>query len=163
MTIRDKNIFARAGSKTFVKVTRITSAQLLALNATPQTIVPAPGVGLANVFVGATIHKPAGTAYAGIAAGEDLAVKYTGAAGLEVAACETTNFLDQATAQSRFVLARTGALAAGTVSDLVIVENAVLVAQLLVGEITTGTSDLIIRTLYRVIEMVPAEDALASS
>src|SRR5204863_7109643 len=73
----------------------ITSALLLALNATPQTIVPAPGANKANIFEGCVIRKAAGTAYAGIAAGEDLSIKYTDGSGLELGECETTGFLDQ--------------------------------------------------------------------
>jgi len=41
----------------------VTTAQVLALFATPQTIVPAPGANKALIFEGIVIHKPAGTAY----------------------------------------------------------------------------------------------------
>jgi hypothetical protein len=132
----------------------ISTAQVLALNATPIALVAAPGAGFALVFEGAVIHKPAGTAYGGVAAGEDLGIKYTDGSGLEVAACEMTGFADQATAQTRFIRPRTGALAAGTVSDLVVVANAALVAHMLVGEIITGTSAFIVRVFYRVIPTV---------
>jgi hypothetical protein len=125
----------------------ITSAQVLALNATPQTIVPAPGANLALIFEGALIHKPAGTAYAGIAAGEDLSVKYTGAAGAELGEAETTGFLDQATAQSRFIRPHT---AATLISDITPAANAVLVLHLLVAEIITGDSALHVRTFFRI-------------
>lgn len=126
----------------------ITSALLLALNATPQTIVPAPGAGFANIFEGAMIHKAAGTAYAGIAAGEDLSVKYTDGSGLEQGECETTGFLDQATDQVRWMKPHT---AASGISSITPVANAVLVMQLLSGEITTGNSDLDIEVYYRVV------------
>jgi hypothetical protein len=128
------------------KVT-ITSAQLLALNATAQTIVPAAPTGFVNVFLGAAIYKPAGTAYAGIAAGEDLVVKATNAAGQQQSSViETTGFLDQATAQLRYVypIASTSTTAAD-ITPL----NAALVLHLLVGEIITGTSDLIVHTYVR--------------
>lgn len=132
----------------------ITTGQLLALNATPQTLVAAPGSGKALIFEGMQLYKPAGTAYAGIAGGEDLSVKYTNGSGLEVAVCETTGFLDQATAQSRFVRPQTGALSAGTVSSFTPVANAALVLQLLSGEITTGDSAVKARVYYRVIPTV---------
>lgn len=134
----------------FVDVT-ITSAQLLALFATPQTLVAAPGAGLALVFNGAVIHKPAGTAYAGVAAGEDLSIKYTDASGAEVAQCEATGFLDQATAQTRFVRPQTAASGNSAITP---VANAPLVLHMLAGEITTGTSDLNIRVYYRVVPTV---------
>jgi hypothetical protein len=109
----------------------ITSAQLLALNATPITLVSAPGSGKALEFVSAVVYKPAGTAYAGIAGGEDLAIKYTDGSGAQVnTSLETTSFLDQTTAQLR--------ITRPIVTEVVPVANAALVLQLLVGEITTG-------------------------
>lgn len=131
----------------FVDVT-ITSAELLALNATPKTILAAPGAGLANVLVDVVAYKAAGTAYAGIAAGEDLSIKYTDSSGLEVAQIETTGFLDQATAQTRYAKAFN---AASGISSITPVANAVLVMMLLTSEITTGNSDLKLRVYYRTI------------
>lgn len=130
----------------------ITTAQVLALNATPITIVSAPGANLANVFEGALIRKPAGTAYAGVAAGEDLAINYTNGAGAEVAQCETTGFLDSASDEIRWVRAHTQA---SGVSQITPVANAVLVLQLLVGEVITGDSDLEIEVHYRVVRTIP--------
>lgn len=138
--------------ESYVDVT-ITSAQLLALNATPQTIVAAPGANLALIFKGAVLHKPAGTAYAGIAAGEDLSVKYTNAAGAEVGVVEATGFLDQTTAQTRFALPSTPS-GAGTATDITPVANAPLVLHLLVGEIITGDSNLLLRVYYRVVPTI---------
>lgn len=126
----------------------VTSAQLLALNATPKTLIAAPGSGLTLIFESAWILKPAGTAYAGIAAGEDLAVTYTNGAGLEVARFETTGFLDQATVQRRFARAYA---AASAINDINPTTNAALVLSLLVGEITTGNSDLHVRVFYRIV------------
>ena len=141
--------------ETFVDVT-ITTAQLLALNATPRTIVAAPGANKALIFKGAVIHKPAGTAYAGIAAGEDLSIKYTNSSGLEVGVCETTGFLDQATAQTRFCAPSlaTATGGAGINTSITPVANAALVLMLLTGEIITGTSALILRVYYRVVPTV---------
>ena len=131
----------------------ITSAQLLALNATPIAAIPAPGANLANILIGALIQKPAGTAYAGIAAGEDLSFKYTDASGLELGGCETTGFLDQATNQIRYVEAYR---AASGVSQIAVVANAAIVIQLLVGEIITGDSNLEIEMHYRVVKTAPS-------
>jgi hypothetical protein len=124
----------------------VTSAQLLALNATPIALVAAPGAGRFLAFERALIHKPAGTAYSGIAAGEDLSIKYTDAAGTEVSQIEATGFLDQATAQTRFARAHA---AASANNSIVPIENAPLVLHLLVGEITTGTSNLLVRVFFR--------------
>lgn len=132
----------------------ITSAQLLALNATPQPVVPAPGANLANIFRGMTIRKPAGTAYAGVAVGEDLSVKYTDGSGTELAACESTGFLDQTTEQIRYVRPHAPD-GAGVNSAFTPVANAALVLHLLVGEITTGDSDLECEVQYDVVKAVP--------
>lgn len=138
--------------RTFRRRTVISSAALLALNATPAEIVPAPGAGLALIFEGALIRKPAGTAYAGIAAGEDLSVKYTDAAGDEIAQCEPTGFLDQATNQIRWVRAFDPGSGDSAITP---VENGALVLHLLAGEITTGDSDLELEVHYRVVRTEP--------
>lgn len=132
-----------------LKKTTITSAQLLALNATPQVIVPAPPTGFANILTGMVLYKPAGTAYAGIAATEDLVAKYTGTAGQQVSAyVEPVGFLDQATAQIRYVGA-VASIGTTTAGDITPVGAATIVLHLLVGEIITGTSDLIVWAYYR--------------
>jgi hypothetical protein len=131
----------------FVNVT-ITTAQLKALNATPQTILAAPGANLANVIDSIVAYKAAGTAYAGIAGGEDLSVKYTDASGLEVLEIETTGFLDQTTAQTRYA---SSFAAASGISSITPVANAAMVMMLLSGEITTGDSDLKLRVYYRTV------------
>ncbi len=129
----------------------VTSAQVLALFATPIAVVAAPGAGLALVPVRVAIHKPAGTAYAGIAAGEDLVLKYTNAAGAQVSSViEATGFLDQATAQTRFAWAP--ASAGATAGDITPVANAAVVLHMLTGEVITGTSSLHVRVWYDVIK-----------
>jgi len=130
---------------------RVTSAQVLALNATPQTIIAAPGAGLCIVPLRLLIYKPAGTAYADVGAAEDLALRYTNAAGaLCSASVETTGFLDQATAQTRHIFGRSGG--GGTADGVALVANAAVVLSLLSGEVTTGTSDLYVRVWYDVVE-----------
>lgn len=125
----------------------ITSAQLLALNATPITLVQAPGSNKMLIFNRMTVHKPAGTAYAGIAAGEDLAVKYTNSSGAQVnTSLEATGFLDQTTKQTR--------LSRAIVTEYTPIVNAALVLQMLTGEITTGNSPLYIKIEYAVVRNV---------
>lgn len=141
------------GVEKFVDVT-VTSAEVLALNATPITLVAAPGADQALIFEGAVLYKAAGTAYAAIAAGDDLAIKYTDENGIDVAVSEMTGFADSTSAQTRYIRPQTGALAAGTVSDFTPVANAALVAHMLTGEITTGDSDFLLRIYYRVVPTV---------
>lgn len=128
-------------------VTRVPTASVLALNATPFTILAAPGAGVAIVPLRVAIYKPAGTAYAGIAAGEDLVLKYTNGSGAQVSSViEATGFLDQTTAQTRlaFPPATTGA----TAGDITPVANAAVVLHMLTGEVTTGNSDLYVELFY---------------
>jgi hypothetical protein len=123
----------------------ITSAQMLALFATPITLVAAPGAGKANIFEGAVAFLDYNSAaYAGIAAGEDLSVKYTNASGLQVANCEATGFLDQTADETRYIPRE-------LVAGFEPVANAALVLHMLVGEIITGDSPLKLRVFYRVV------------
>ena len=136
-----------------LKKTTITSAQLLALNATPQSVVPAAGAGLAIIPKRVAIYKASGTAYGGIAAGEDLVLKYTDGSGAQCSSViETTGFLDQTTAQTRY--AGSIGSTSTTAADITPVANAAVVLHLLVGEITTGDSDLVVWTWYDVIPTV---------
>jgi len=125
----------------------ITSAQLLALNATPKSLIAAPGANKAIIVERVIATKAAGTAYAGIAAGEDVALRYTDGSGTVQATIEATGFLDQATAQVRTAVPTTTA-------NLTPTANAALVAHMTSGEIITGDSDLKLRILYRIIDTV---------
>jgi hypothetical protein len=128
----------------------VTSAQVLALNATPKTIIAAPGAGKALVFHKAYIHKPAGTAYSDIASGEDLQFKYTNGSGTQVSATvETTGFLDQTTAKTAVVFPQSST--STTAGSVLLTENAAIVLHLLVGEITTGDSPLYVTVEYEII------------
>ncbi len=134
--------------------TTITSAQALALFATPISVVPAQGAGLITLVERWGVYKAAGTAYAGVAAGEDLVLKYTNSSGTVAATpIETTGFLDQATAQARWangVATGDGATPAASIGTA----NAAIVAQILTGEIITGTSDLIVIVHYVLVPTV---------
>lgn len=122
----------------------VSSAELLALNATPKTIVAAPGSGLAIVPIAALLFLDYGTAaYAGIAAGEDLAFKYTNAAGTQIFTVEATGFLDATADAIRYADAGS--------SLLTPTANAAVVLHMLTGEIITGDSPLKIRFFYRVV------------
>jgi len=131
------------------KIKTVTSAQILALNATPIEIIAAPVAGYAIVVNRVIIRHGTCTAYAGIAAGEDLVLKYTNASGAQcTSVIETTGFLDQATAQIRYA---NGAASTGsTAGDITPVSNAAIVLHLLSGEITTGTFDIIVLVDYNI-------------
>lgn len=136
----------------------VTSAQLLALNATPIQIVPAPGAGRFIQVEKWMAYKPAGAAYGGIAAGEDLVLKYTNGSGVQVASpIESTGFLDQATAQTTWATTK-GSADNLTPASALAVANAAVVAQLLVGEITTGDTGVFIKVWYQEYPMVLIAD-----
>lgn len=124
----------------------VATGEVLALNATPKTIV----AGVASTyleFLGAYLFLDfATTAYAGIAGGEDLVFKYTNASGVAVSQqIETTGFLD-ATADALAIAYPDGADVSGLIAS---VAGAAIVLHLLVGEVTTGDSPIKVRCYYR--------------
>lgn len=126
----------------------VSTGELLALNAAPKTLVPAPGAGKLLVLEGAQRFwlDYNSVAYAGIAAGEDLAVRYTDGAGAIVAQVEAIGFLDQANDEHRIVYP----LADAAKEQVV---NAALVLHMLAGEIITGNSPLKVRVRYRSVDL----------
>lgn len=125
--------------------TTITSAQLLALNTTPITLIAAAGAGKIIVPKRATLFLEYGTAaYDGIAAGEDLAFRYTDGSGNQVGTVETDPFLT-ATADAYRVVEFSG--------TYIPVVNAALVLHMLTGNIATGDSPLHVRTQYTIIDV----------
>ena len=154
-----KNRFIRAGVITADKLDEgiervttvtVTSAEVLALNATPIELVPAPGVGKALIFEGAQLHLDYNAAaYAGVAVGEDLSIEYSG--GLQIAEIETTGFLDQTADQYRW--AYPAATLGATVASVTPVANVGLDLSLLIGEVITGDSPLIVEVRYRTVTL----------
>ena len=72
----------------------LTSVQVKALRATPQTLVPAPGPGLALQVIGGTVIYDYAAVFTETA--DNLVVRYTNGAGAAASAViETTGFLDQ--------------------------------------------------------------------
>jgi hypothetical protein len=120
----------------------VTTGELLALNATPKTLVAAPGTGYAIALDSAVVFLDYNSAaYDGIAAGEDLTIRYTNGSGALLATVETTGFLDATADAVRFVQPTT--TAAITPAD-----NAALVLHLSTGEIATGNSPLKVKVNY---------------
>lgn len=124
----------------------LTAAQVKTLNATPFQLVAPPGANKALILLGANLYMPyATTPYNLIAVGDDLAIKYTGSAGLQVAQVEATGLFDQTASQQRWVYPVTTA-------DIKPVANAPLMLHMLNSEIAAGDSPLKVRTYYRIID-----------
>lgn len=120
---------------------RLTPAQMQALFTTAQTLVRARAAEVIIPF-SVMVYKPAGTAYAGIAAGEDLSIEDANA--VNFITIETTGFLDQTTEQYRY---GEKAVQANKATG----KGVNIRAKLLVGDITTGTSPIwITMAFYRV-------------
>ena len=122
---------------------KLTPAQVLTLNATPIRLVKAAAADII-IPVAVTILKPAGTAYGGIAAGEDISIEDSG--GGNLLTVETTGFLDQTTEQYRIT-------SAFALTNKATGKGLHLNVKMLVGEITTGDSPLTITVAFYRIEL----------
>ncbi len=132
----------------------VTAAQVLALFATQVELVPAPGANRFNVLEWALFfYDYGGTAYGGIAAGEDLVISYTNVAGVAAAEIETTGFLDLTADAYRLAYPHSGAVTVN--SSMVPVANAALVLGILIAEVITGNSPLIVKGGYSVVGFTP--------
>ena len=135
-----------------VKRVVVTSAQVLALNATEIELVPAQGADTVVEFLGAVVHKPAGTAYADVGADDDLEIRYTDESGAQVnTLLECTGFVDQTTAQTR--------ITRPIVTEYTPVINKGLFLHMKTGEITTGNSPLIVTIHFRTYKNVATATA----
>lgn len=117
----------------------LTAAQVRTLNATPITVIAAPGAGKAVIPKVVEVYMPYGTAgYDSVGAGDDLELRYTNGSGNVIATVEATGFLDATSNQVRFVFP------ALTITP---VANAAVVVTLGIGEIygAAGDSGLVVR------------------
>ena len=122
----------------------ISNAQLLALFATPISLVPAPGAGYALILEDAQVYHAAGT---GATQDRVLKITYTDGSGTDLGAV-TTGFLNQATAQHRLIKSYR---ATSTPSDINPTANAALVISAVTGEVTVADFTLKVRIRYRVV------------
>ena len=121
----------------------ISSAEILALFATPKTLVAAPGAGKVLDFISLLLAYDYGTVVYTIGTATNLQVKYTDAAGAAVSTTQAvTGMLDQATDQLR-ALDKLEA----SVTPVV---NAALVLTLAVANVTLGDGTIHAKVAYRV-------------
>ena len=130
----------------------IKSEELLALNATPKEIIPAPRIsGDAHIVTSMEIYKPDGTAYV-VGVGEDFVLRYTDASGTIVTGTASAGFLDQTTAETRVEVPQS-AVGTATIS-LDPTADAPVVANILLGEVTGGDTSVIVKVYYRTVPTV---------
>lgn len=132
--------------KVFYTEISLTSAEILALRATPKVLVAAPGAGRVIEFVSAAvILKATATAYVESAA--NLVVRYgttTGAIVSQVG--EMTGFIDQTADMSTVLLPKVDPIATAVASTnvaLVLHNNGA-------AEYTTGTGTMRVKVAYKV-------------
>lgn len=148
--------FSLAGGASFVGdilydtgVITVSNAELLALNATPKQLVAALGANKVCVPVIVSAKCVFLTAaFDNIAAGEDLAVRFTDGSGAILMTMEATGFLDQGTDQTR-----QQCMGASMYTP---VANTPVVLHMTSGEIATGGGSLKVRMLYRIVDIALA-------
>lgn len=127
----------------------IATADVLLLATTPYELVPAPGAGKILYFEGALFQLDYNSVQY-TEAGDNLAVKYTNAAGVAVSTTvECTGFIDQAADTSVRGLPVLNAIVANAAN-----ENQALVLDNLGNNFGAGNSALVVDTFYRVVNGV---------
>ena len=121
----------------------ITSAQMLALAATPITIVAAPGAGKYLEFMGAVCFLDYNSAAYAADAGEDFQLRYTDGSGALVSDPIDGELLE-ATADTLFVLKPIALTVAVTANTPIVADNVGA------GELASGDSPFKVRCFYRI-------------
>lgn len=128
---------------------QLTSAQLLAMNATPISLIAAPGADKAIIVDHAEFFLDFNTTGYTVGAGEDLVLRYTdGSGSLLTLPADGADFLD-ATADA---FAYAPGMVQADDQALVLTANAAVVAHIQSGEITGGDSPINYAVHYRVID-----------
>lgn len=124
----------------------VSSAELLALAASPKTIVAAPGAGYALVLAHGFIEYIYGaTAYTITAGGDDMALRYKdGTGALCSVTLDTAGFIDQVVNEYRTIKPLT--------TDVVLTPNEALVLDNIgANEWTQGDGTLNVHLWYRIV------------
>jgi len=133
----------KIAGKVYEKEVSITSAELLALHASPKELVPAPGVGKVLQFIGAVAFLDYNSAtYTGNGV---LTIKYTDNSGTAVS--------DPVAAAALFHQADDCIEEFATLSaETELTANAALVLSEDTGEATTGDSPMTVKIFYRILD-----------
>jgi hypothetical protein len=124
----------------------ITSPELLALRATPKTLVAAPAAGYVLEFLGAVLLLDA-TATAYVESSANLAVRYENGSGAKVSDdIEATGFIDQTADTLTTARPKADAIVAATGSAA----KALVLHNIGAGEYTTGTGVMRVKVRYAI-------------
>lgn len=125
----------------------VSSAELLALRATPKAIVAAPGAGKMVVFHSALVIADNGTAY--VVSTNDLAFRMVGTAGDIVSqTIDTAGLLDS----TSDIVSYVGPIATDSKTPKAEAENTALVLHNTgAGELTTGTGVVRVKCWYSIV------------
>lgn len=146
--------YGAGAHKEYTDTVTLTAAQVKLLYTTPITLIAAPGAGYAIQFLDALLFLDhGGTDYTGVAAGEDLTISYTNAAGEAVALIETDPFMI-ASADAWRYCTPSGSADNADNAYIIPVANALLCIHMLVGNIATGDSPLKLAIHYKVVPTV---------
>jgi hypothetical protein len=136
----------------------ITSAQILALNATPIELIAAPAAGTAIVVDEIQLFLDFGAAAYVAGAGEDLTIQYSG--GVVVASIDNdaVTFLTDAADEHWYgkcdQIYTVGASGSGDGILLSTIDAEALQVTIATGEVTTGDSDIKYSIKYRVVTLL---------
>lgn len=143
-------IGTRTTSELDIRVVEVTvsSAELLALRATPKSIVPAAGAGKMNVFQSAVVIADNGTAY--VVGTNDMAFRMASTTGDIVSqTVDTAGLLDSTSDIVSFV----GPIATDSKSPKADVENtAIVLHNTGASEFTTGTGVVRVKCWYSIVK-----------
>lgn len=122
----------------------ISSAEMLALRATPKELAAAPGAGKILDFVGLVLFHDAGVAYVESAA--NLGVKYENGSGTQVSeTIEMTGFIDQ----TSDVMIKAGPAAQAAIPKTACENKALVLHNLGAAEFTTGDGPVEYVVIFR--------------
>lgn len=141
-------------SNTRVATVNLTSAQVKALRATPQTIVAAPGAGKIVVVESVVLQLNYGGTNAFTESADNLVLQYTDSGTDITGSIETTGFIDQTADAVAIVRPATIATAAAATA---VVNEAVELFNTGDGEIAgnaAGDNTLNVTVVYRIVETI---------
>ena len=132
----------------------LTSAQLLAMNATPQVVIAAPGAGKAIIVDEVELFLDYNSAAYAADAGEDLVLQYT-TGGVDIAVWDDADTIIEGSADTRR-LHKTGDTLFPATFDPLTIDNESVEFAILSGEWATGDSPILYRIKYRELTLITA-------